>query len=579
MVLGFITLIVFVVLVVLLLFRIINFPPQTVLVGIAVLNLIIGMIARLFTGEGWTGARLFPNETIGGIILHPITALAVGLFIAGLLSASGGFEALKVLINKLQKTPIGLIGTLVILIQIPLLASLPCGRIIAAALLPLLFAFGPEGLKILNKKQLIILIGAFARNAFGSCGPSPIGGVGQIGEGFLGSFFPRASEGILRSPQAFSLMIGTAFMALFLKLITDKIYPADVSIKEAKIIENEEQKEKKSEKINASWIGYVSLIIFVMALLTSVFQPFGKFPVQTIFVVASFLIIILLWIKHIKLGLFGSLMKTIDDMMSGIILMPVTAMAAGFMAAGSLYATGGFDALGMIFDWIRAFPLLGIAGMLAIFVQVQTILPLSCSRILTAALVPVLYLFGPAKYGYLDWTQLAIVMSAYMINATTSCGPSPLGGAGMMAEGTIRAETGYMKGAFSFISMAILAPLAAIFMKYINADIFQTSGMNIKPNILALLGLTIIIVIVNWIILRLLANLLVQKSTDLNRGWNIQFIGFLIAGAFSGAVLAFSLFEINILYIIQGAIGGVISAAIIAAMTPKAQNIMVQQTT
>ena len=44
------------------------------------------------------------------------------------------------------------------------------------------------------------------------------GGVGQIGEGFLGAFFPTASDGILRSPQAFALIIGTAITALFLKI-------------------------------------------------------------------------------------------------------------------------------------------------------------------------------------------------------------------------------------------------------------------------------------------------------------------------------------------------------------------------
>ena len=38
---------------------------------------------------------LLPNEFLGGIILHPITALLAGLFLAGGLKASGGFEALK----------------------------------------------------------------------------------------------------------------------------------------------------------------------------------------------------------------------------------------------------------------------------------------------------------------------------------------------------------------------------------------------------------------------------------------------------------------------------------------------------
>ena len=205
--LGYITLTIFVVTMVLTLFKKINLPVQTVLVLVSLVCLVFGAVVR-WVVEGPNSAILLPNEMIGGIILHPITALLGGLFLAGALTATNGFDALKVIINKLEKTPIGLVGTLVIIINLPVIASLPCGRIIAAALLPLLFAFGYEGgMGLLTKTQLVVLIGAFTRNAMGSCGPSPIGGVGQIGEGFLGAFFPTASDGILRSPQAFSLFI------------------------------------------------------------------------------------------------------------------------------------------------------------------------------------------------------------------------------------------------------------------------------------------------------------------------------------------------------------------------------------
>ena len=488
-VIGYVTLAVFVVVLVLTLFRKINLPIQTVLILITLFNVGVTVVYRLVV-EGRPGTLLLGSELLSGIILHPITALLAGLFLAGALTASGGFdalkviiewlkktallaglflagaltasggfEALKVIIEWLKKTPLGLPGAMVILINLPLIAMLPCGRILGAAMLPLLFAFGPEEMRIVSKGQLIVLIGAFARNAFGSCGPSPIGGVGQIGEGFLGAHFATASLGILRGPQSFALLLGTAFMALFLKIITTRIYPEDSALRDAAPGE-----KAAAPKATAPTRGYLSLIIFAVALLVSIFQPFGKYPVQTVLVAACLLIMVLCRVK-------------LTDLMAGILLMPVTAMAAGFLAAGSLYLTGGFDALSSLLKGLSDFRVLGVAGMLAIFVQIQTIMPLSCSRILTAALVPTLYLFGPAGFGLVNWSQLAIVMSAYMINATTSCAPSPLGGAGMMAEGTLRAETGYLKGAFSFAAMAVMAPLAAIFMKFINLEIFTPEGV------------------------------------------------------------------------------------------------------
>ncbi|MDI6776386.1 MAG: hypothetical protein QMD03_03955 [Syntrophales bacterium] len=549
-ILGYINLAIFITAMLLMLFRKLNFPVQTVLIAVSLVCLVVGAVFRSFT-EGWVGVILLPNEMIGGIILHPITALLAGLFLAGALTASGGFGALKILINKLRKTPIGLAGTLVILIQLPVIASLPCGRIIGAALLPLLFAFGFEGgMGLLTRAQLIVLIGSFARNAFGSCGPSPIGGVGQIGEGFLGAFFPTAAEGILRAPQAFSLMLGTAITALFLKFISMKLYPNDVSLRD--LPEGGMEKKEESEA-RGSFRGYLSLMIFLASLLISIFQPFGKMPVQTVLVAGGILMIILCRI-------------TIRDLMGGIILLPVSAMAAGFLAAGALAATGGFNALGNILKGFSNIPFLGIAGMLAIFVQIQTILPLSCSRILTAALVPVLYLFGPAKFDLITWPQLAIVMAAYMINATTSCGPSPLGGAGMMAEGTMRAETGYIKGAFTFSSMAVMAPLAAIYMKFLTLSSFPVSGLQFERNVWMIIGFTVIIFAANAVMVKF-TNIFL--SGNVNRNWWYQLLGFVIPGAIGGAILAFCLYETAFLPIIQGTIGGIIAALLIGLMVPK----------
>ncbi|MCX5872463.1 MAG: hypothetical protein NTY51_04395 [Deltaproteobacteria bacterium] len=549
--LGYITLSIFVGLMLLTLFGYIRTPVQTVLVLSTVLCLIVGGVFK-YIAYGWDAVALLPNEFLGGIILHPITALLTGLFLAGGLKASGGFEALKELLGYLRRSPIGLVGTLVILINLPVISSLPCGRILAAALLPLLFTFGFEGgMGILTKSQLIVLIGAFTRNSMGSCGPSPIGGVGQIAEGFLGSFFPTASDGILRAPQAFALMLGTAIVALFLKFVSQKLYPNDVALRETPPGFN--MQNRSDVQVKAPVKGFIALAIFVVSLLIAIFQPLGKMPVQSVLVAGALLMILICRIH-------------LNDLLEGIILLPVTAMAAGFLAAGALAATGGFTALASILNSLVAIKALGVAGMLAIFVQFQTILPLSCARILTAALVPTLYLFGPAQFDFLSWSQLAIVMAAYIINATTSCGPSPLGGGGMMGEGTMRAETGFIKGAYTFASMAVMAPMAAIFMKFLNLSVFQPSDPRFVRDILMIGSFALAIAGVNVIFIFLGSRIF---NPSASRNFLVQLFGFLFSGGLGGGILAFALFEIDITKIFQGALGGVIAAALIGLMVPK----------
>jgi hypothetical protein len=540
---GFITLGIFILAVVGTLFKKIPLPLQTVMILVTIVNVIIGGVAHLtlHEGGGLAAAKLLPAKVMGGIIIHPLTALLAGLLIAGALSASGGFDAIKVIISKLRKSPIGMAGTVAIIVQLPLMSALPCGRILAAALLPVIFSFGPEEMGVLNKRQLIILTGAYARNAFGSCGPSPLGGVGAIGEGFLGKI------GYLRAPQAFSLLIGTALVALFLKFLTTKLYPDDVKVKD------ESNTASRDIKVTAPVKGYISLGIFVVTLVVALFEVLGKVPVQTPLVLGAILIMIVA-----KLNL--------EDLMSGIILMPATAMVSGFLAAGSLAATGGFDALGLIFNGVAG-TWLGTAGMIAILVQVQTILPLSCSRILTAAFVPVLYLLGPAGTGLLTATQLAIVMSAYIINATTSCGPSPLGGGGMMAEGAIRAETGYLRPAFSFASLAFMPILAAVVMKVMKFNTFHEATTSLGASLNVIL-ITVVLLAVNIVLFKILANMVTSGQVTPRI---LYFILFSIGGAISGGMLAYLIDMTSIIQIVQGAIGGVIAGNLMVLMTPRGQ--------
>ena len=551
---GYITLSIFLIIVILALFKKITLPIQTILVLVTLIMLLIGIFERLLLG-GMKSVLLLPNEILGGVIVHPITALLAGLLLAGALEATGGFEAIKAILLKLKSSPLGLPGTLAILVNLPLLAQLPCGRIIAAAMLPLLFSFGAYGMRILGRDQIIILVAAFARNAFGSCGPSPIGGVGQSGEGVLGAFFATASTGILRGPESLALMIGTSMMALFIAMITPLLYPQGSSLRDPKI---ESTSEAAAPAIHTPVAGYISLLIFVAALLVALFQPLGKMPVQSVLVVAALLMLLMIAFQR-------GFLRATEALMGGIILLPASAMIAGFMAAGALSATGGFTALGTIMRGLSKFALLGVAGMLAIFVQLQTIIPLACSRILVAALVPVLYLFGPARFNLLSWGQLAVVMAAFIINATASCAPSPVGGAGMMAEGTLRAETGYLKAGFSFVSMAIMAPIAAFTMKLMTLHSFSSGEMGSRSlgSLLLSLGLVVAVAItvmkgVQWIAAR-----------NPNGAWNANFTGFLAAGILAGGSLAFAVFGIDGLSLFQGGVGGGVAACLIALMTPR----------
>ncbi len=551
---GYATLAIFVVTMVLALFRKINLPIQTILVLVTLVMFLIGALERLLRG-GLVSVLLLPNEILGGIIIHPITALLAGLYLAGALAATGGFEAIKAILLKLKKSPLGLAGTLALLVNLPLLAQLPCGRIVAAAMLPLLFSFGAYGMRILGRDQIIILVAAFARNAFGSCGPSPIGGVGQSGEGVLGAFFPTASAGILRGPESLALMIGTSLMALFIATVTPLLYPEGSSLKDPG---NPSSSEEALSEIHPPVSGYISLVLFVAALLISLFQPLGKVPVQSVLVAAALLMLLVIAFQR-------GFMKATEALMGGIILLPASAMIAGFMAAGALAATGGFDALGAIMKGLSGFVLFGVAGMLAIFVQIQTIIPLACARILVAALVPVLYLFGPARFNLLNWDQLAVVMAAYLINATASCAPSPVGGAGMMAEGTLRAETGYLKAGFSFVGMAIMAPIAAFTMKLMTLHSFTSGEMGLRSfwKLLLSLGMIVILAVgvmkgIRWIAKR-----------NLKGAWNANFAGFLAAGVLAGASLAFAIFGLEGFTLFQGGFGGGVAACLIALMTPK----------
>ncbi len=193
--------------------------------------------------------------------------------------------------------------------------------------------------------------------------------------------------------------------------------------------------------------GYISLAIFMLVLsITLVVQP--KIPIQTILIALAITIMI---IGQAKL----------QDLVAGVILHPIMAMTAGFLIAGAMGLAGGFEVLLTLLEglanWqIGGFVVLGYIGVGVILVNIPTIMPMPCGRILAAALIPGVYKYGEAlalsysidpnasdigeaMRGLLIISSL---LSAFIVNAAASCGPSPLGGIGGIGEGNMGVEIG-----------------------------------------------------------------------------------------------------------------------------------------
>jgi hypothetical protein len=112
---------------------------------------------------------------------------------------------------------------------------MPCGRILAAALIPGVYLYGgaianyygiyfdpalpltdPTNFKYIT--IVATILSAFIVNAAASCGPSPLGGIGGIGEGNMGT--PIGSSG---KSQACGIMIATGVCALVIALVVQPL--------------------------------------------------------------------------------------------------------------------------------------------------------------------------------------------------------------------------------------------------------------------------------------------------------------------------------------------------------------------
>jgi hypothetical protein len=118
-------------------------------------------------------------------------------------------------------------------------------------------------------------------------------------------------------------------------------------------------------------------------------------------------------------------------------------MISGFIFAGALLITGGFDALIVILNWLAQHTPLGYVGVAVLLTFSPTILPMPCGRIIGVALMPGVIMFGQ-KIMEMNGAPMVLpaMLTAFIINAAASCAPSRMGGVGEIGEGLLGIKGG-----------------------------------------------------------------------------------------------------------------------------------------
>lgn len=194
--------------------------------------------------------RFGPQQLAAKIIIHPISALISGFLAAGALEAAGAFEAAADGLQRLERLKIrgtavfGITGTVVLLSNVPTILAMPCGRILAAALMPAALFFGLRVARMYMMPALVsVVVFAFIVNAAASCGPALIGGIGTIGEGLA-----ALPTGSLSDAQQIGILLCTGVTALVFKWVTISV-PPDLAEEEAERVELE-RAQKKAEGVS-----------------------------------------------------------------------------------------------------------------------------------------------------------------------------------------------------------------------------------------------------------------------------------------------------------------------------------------
>lgn len=411
-------------------------PIQTALLLAAVIITVAGLAF---------GEKIRFGEFVTATSLHPITATIAGFIFAGALKSAGGFDAATDMLKKIMRTPLGAPFAVMLLVNIPTVFAMPCGRIWVAPLLPVAMMIGYELAREKNDRLLpsMVVFGLIV-NAAASCGPSLIGGIGTLGEGM-----GRYPAGSFSNPQSIAIVVITvAVMALIKYVFKIAVDPVEL----------------QTRSDNAPGVpehGYFSFILFVAVLaVTVVVNP--PIPLQAILVILTVIVMIVARLSF-------------NDLMQGIMLHPLTAMISGFIVAGALSAFGGFAALLQILEYIARNTPLGYMGVALILIYLPVIFPMPCGRILAVSLIPAALMYGERLAEVTGHPELqSVMLIAFILSGAASCGPSPLGGIGCIGEGNLQLR-GFVSGKPQALGILLGVPVAALMVSFmgLSASLFS----------------------------------------------------------------------------------------------------------
>ncbi len=421
-------------------------PLQSVMVLGSVAFLLLSLAAGLPVTRG----AMFSVTT-----LHPLTATLAGFILAGVVEAAGGFAAAARLLRKAEKSRwLGVPGAVFLLVNLPNIFAMPCGRVWAAALMPLALMLGRSISQATGNRALApALVVGFILNAAASCGPSPLGGIGMMGEGMAG-YLPK----VFANHMQWAILISTV---LAMVLSAGKYH---VEVLPETIVPTDSRPLPES-----AWFACLAFFLGMGAIF--IVEP--PIPLQ-----ASLLLL------TVVIMLVGKV--SVQSMVAGIAFHPVTAMVAGFMMAGSLVVSGGFDVFSESLMRLAEFLPFGYVLVGLALVYIPLMFPMPCGRILSTSLLPGVLLFGQQVSVATGYSlAVPVLLVPFLLACAASCGPSPLGGIGGIGEGNLRLRAGTMVMpqqlalipgiALSGVSVALFGVGSAVAGPYQSALILVTS--------------------------------------------------------------------------------------------------------
>ncbi|MDD5204922.1 MAG: hypothetical protein PHS17_05850 [Desulfobacterales bacterium] len=408
-----------------------------------------------------------PLQIMANITFHPITATTAGFLLAGAVEAGGGFAAAGRILSRMGRGFLGLPGTVVLLVNLPTILAMPCGRVWAATLMPAAVMFGFEVARKHHKIDIVpTIVFGLIINAAASCGPSPLGGIGTMGEG-TGGFQPQTFS----NPQQIAILVVTLVSMAAVAFVTKVPVRAEIAPPPNDV--------GKRLPLTA----YLTFALYVVVL-GVVFLTRPSVPIQTILLALTIAIMIM-----------GRV--SLKELIAGVILHPITVMVAGFIMGGALLVTGGFDAMIHLLSWIALHTPLGFIGVSVFLIYVPIIFPMPCGRIIAAALLPGVFLFGAEVARVTGHPQvLPAMLIGFILSCAASCGPSPLGGIGSIGEGNLGVRHGSAGLPMQFGIFAGV-PVAALIVSVmgLSQDLFRTNEILLSLGLGLVSGLVVNVVL------------------------------------------------------------------------------------